>query len=84
MDADGVEVVRAGKYFGEGLTNNEAEAYALREAVACLRRLQIWRSDLRLPVRVFGDSQLLIRFLTGIYKRPNKNSIYDALEEARQ
>ena len=39
MDADGVEVVRAGKYFGEGLTNNEAEAYALREAVACLRRL---------------------------------------------
>ena len=36
LDGAGREVVRAGKYFGEGLTNNEAESLALKEAMQCL------------------------------------------------
>ena len=40
VDAEGVEVVHAGKYFGPGMTNNEAKALACREAIACLARLQ--------------------------------------------
>ena len=79
VDSQGVEVVRAGKWFGNGLTNNEAEALACREAIACLARLQQQRPELRLPARVFGDSQLMIRFLTGVYKKPGKASIYEAL-----
>ena len=30
IDPGGEEVIRAGKYFGPGLTNNEAEAESLR------------------------------------------------------
>ena len=33
---DGAELVRAGKFFGEGYTNNEAEALAMMEALNCL------------------------------------------------
>ena len=36
LDGAGKEVVRAGKYFGEGMTNNEAESLALKEAMECL------------------------------------------------
>ena len=39
LDSNGDEVIRAGKYFGAGFTNNEAELFALREALACLNRL---------------------------------------------
>ena len=42
------------------------------------------RPDLRLPVRVFGDSQLLIRFMLRIYKRPQRHSIYWAIEDVKR
>jgi len=70
LGGDGHEVVRVGRYYGPGRTNNEAESFALRDAVQCVARLSAKRPALRLPVRVFGDSQLLIRFMTRIYKRP--------------
>ena len=35
-------------------------------------------------MRVFGDSQLLIRFMTRIYKRPQSHAIYWALEDVRR
>lgn len=35
-------------------------------------------------MRIFGDSQLIIRFATRIYKRPTRHSIYWALEEIRK
>ena len=79
VDAQGAKVVRAGKWFGNGIANNEAEGLACHEAIACLARLQQQRPELRLPARVFGDSQLMIRFLTGVYKKPGKTSIYEAL-----
>ena len=79
MDLQGVEVVRAVKWFGNGLTNNEAEALACCKAIACLAHLQQQQPELRLPARVFGDSQLMIWFLTGVYKKPGKASIYEAL-----
>ena len=56
LDKDEKEVVRVGRYYGPGRTNNEAEAFALRDAVQCLVRLQKTRPDLFHPVRVFGDS----------------------------
>ena len=84
MDKDEKEVVRVGRYYGPGRTNNEAEAFALRDAIQCLVRLQRTRRELFLPARVFGDSQLIIRFATRIYKRPTRHSIYWALEEVRK
>lgn len=77
-------MVRAGRYYGPGRTNNEAEAFAMRDAVECLARIRHKRPDLGLPVRVFGDSQLMIRFMTRLYKRPSRQSIYWALEEVRK
>ena len=70
LDGEGQEVVRAGRYYGPGRTNNEAESFAMRDAVHCLQTLVDSRPDLRLPVRIFGDSQLLIRFMLRIYKKP--------------
>lgn len=72
MDSEGKEVVRAGRYYGPGRTNNEAEAFAMRDAVECLARIRHRRPELDLPVRVFGDSQLMIRFITRLYKRPSR------------
>ena len=56
LDGEGQEVVRAGRYYGPGRTNNEAESFAMRDAVYCLQALVDSRLDLRLPVRIFGDS----------------------------
>ena len=33
LDPKGNEILRAGRYYGPGKTNNEAEAFALRDAV---------------------------------------------------
>lgn len=56
LDSVGKEVVRAGRYYGPGRTNNEAEAFAMRDAVECLARIRHRRPELNLPARVFGDS----------------------------
>lgn len=50
----------------------------------CLSRLKKRRSDLDHPIRVFGDSQLMIRFITRLYKRPTRHTIYWALEDTRR
>lgn len=55
LDQDNKEIVRAGRYYGPGRTNNEAEAFALRDALACLARITD-RVGSMCPVRVFGDS----------------------------
>ena len=36
LDGDDNEVVRAGRFYGPGRTNNEAESFAMRDAVHCL------------------------------------------------
>jgi hypothetical protein len=36
LDQDQKEVLRAGRYYGPGRTNNEAEAFAMRDAMHCL------------------------------------------------
>lgn len=77
-------MIRAGRYYGPGRTNNEAEAFAMRDAVQCLARLRRDRPGLRRPARVFGDSQLMIRFATRLYKRPQRQTIYWALEDVRR
>ena len=35
------------------------------------------------PIRAFGDSQLIINFMLGVFKRPKKNSIYTSIEQTR-
>ena len=36
------------------------------------------------PVRVFGDSQLIIRFATRVYKKPARYTICWALEDVKR
>ena len=72
-----------GRYYGPGKTNNEAEMFALRDAMAALADLLPSHPHLRHPVRVFGDSQLIIRFATRIYKKPGRHTTYWALEEVK-
>ena len=56
LDSKGKEVVRVGRYYGPGKTNNEAESFAMRDAIQCLARLAPKRPKFQLPARVFGDS----------------------------
>ena len=56
----------------------------MRDSVQCLAKLRRTRPELGSPVRVFGDSQLMIRFITRLYKRPQRHTIYWALEEVRR
>ena len=65
LDHQKKELVHVGHYYGPGRTNNEAESFALRDAMLFLAKQKV-----SYPVRVFGDSQLIIRFATRIYKRP--------------
>ena len=67
---DGKEVVRAGQYYGPGQTNNKAESFAVQDTLQYLSKLIQERPSLRRPIRVFGDSQLMIRFLMRVFKRP--------------
>ena len=77
-------MVRAGRYYGEGKTNNEAESWALRDALDCLVALAPSNPALQHPVRIFGDSHLLIRFMTRVYRRPQRSTIYWAIDQARR
>ena len=83
MDTDGKEVIWAGQYYGPGRTNNEAESFAIQDALQCLSKLDQEQPSLRCPARVFGDSQLMIHFLTRVFKRLSCHSIYWAIEDAR-
>ena len=56
LDGNRQEVIRAGRYYGPGQTNNKAESFAMRDVVHCLQALVDSRPDLHLPVRIFGDS----------------------------
>ncbi len=56
VTSHGSELVRAGAYYGVGFTNNEAEAYSMRDAMDCLAALRSTNPGLRLPVRMWGDS----------------------------
>ena len=55
----------------------------MRDAIHCLQALVDSCPDLRLPVRIFGDSQLLIRFMLRIYKKPQRHTIYWAVEDVK-
>lgn len=56
LNSEGKEIIRVGRYYGPGRTNNEAEAFAMRDAVQCLAKLRHRRKELQIPARVFGDS----------------------------
>ena len=83
-DTQGKEVVRVGLPLGPGITNNEAESTACLEALRELARLQDLKTpNLAAPIRVLGDSQLILRMLLGVYKKARKPSLYIAIESVR-
>ena len=69
FDENGKEVAAKGIFLGEK-TNNQAEYEALIEALTEASSIGIKR------VKIFSDSQLLVRQMSGIYKIKNKNIIY--------
>ena len=83
LDHNQKEVVQVGRYYGPGRTNNEAEAFAMRDALQYLSRIS-HRLEAMKPVRVFGDSQLMIRFATRVFKKPSRQTIYWALEDVKR
>ena len=52
------------------------------DALECLESLRQKNPSLRLPVRLWGDSQLVVKHLLGIFKKPGKVRIYDAVARA--
>lgn len=68
LDVDGKEMVRARRYYGAGLPNNDVESFTILDAFDFLTKLVYHKSSLEHPVRVFGDSQLMIRFMTRLFK----------------
>lgn len=75
------DAVRKGLVLGPGLTNNEAESTACLEALRELAALQHkGHPNLSAPIRVLGDSQLVIRMLLGVYKKIRKPSLYVCVE----
>lgn len=83
LDPSGEEIIRCGLYFGGGWTSNEAEATALSEAILCLEQLARKQPRLKGAVRIWGDSLLTIRHLIGVYKKPSKARVYDAITRAK-
>jgi ribonuclease HI len=63
---DGKEILRHGEYIGEA-TNNQAEYRAL---IAGLEKIIELGGE---KVKVFMDSELVVKQLTGIYKIKNEN-----------
>lgn len=85
VDNAGHEVVREGINLGEGITNNEAEARALWLAFQRLEQLRNSNHPLLDgPIRVFGDSVLITRFMTKVFKRPRKTSIWHSVIGTRE
>ena len=70
-----------GTYYGPGQTTNKAKMFAARDYIAILAKLSKKRPQLLLLIRVFGDSHLIIRFLTRQYRKPTKYMKYWALHE---
>jgi hypothetical protein len=66
--SDGTEIRRSGVYLGPGYTVNDAEVVALQRALRALTYARRTGQVADLPVRVLGDSQLIMRFMLGIYR----------------
>jgi ribonuclease HI len=70
-------LVRKGVLLGTGKTNNEAESTACLKALEMLEALQKeGQPNLKAPIRILGDSQLIIRMLLGVFHRSKKPSLY--------
>lgn len=75
--ADGVEKFAVTAYVGDRATNNEAEYYGL------LIGLQTCVEEGLRSVKVYGDSQLIIRQMKGMYavKHPRLLELHNATRE---
>ena len=83
MNADGVEIVHPGQCYGTGHTNNKARSFALQDTLQYLIKL-VWDwPAIRCPIWVLDNSQLMICFLTKVFKWLQYHSIYWAIENMR-
>jgi ribonuclease HI len=73
------EVVRRGIYLGKGYTCTTSEATGLKLLVAKLRELVASGELPDYPIRLLGDSQLLIRHLLGINKKTSIPLLYEVV-----
>ena len=55
----------------------------MADALDCLNELRKINRNFQLPVRVWGDSQLLIKHLIGVFKKPSKTRVYEAVAKAK-
>ena len=77
IDAQGNEIERTGILLAPGATNNEAESAALHFALLRLEELEdLGQPHLSEFIRVFGDSQLVIKWHLGLFKKAGKPSLY--------
>ena len=77
--SNGFELRRTGLYLGLGHTVNEAEVTALQRALRAVVHARNAGHLPDLPLRVLGDSQLIMRFMLRIYRQPRKPSLYEAV-----
>lgn len=63
--------------------NNKAVSFAFCEPLDIHTKLIHLNPILQFLVRVFGDSQLMIHFIAGLFKKPNHYCIYWALEQTK-
>jgi ribonuclease HI len=84
IDTKGNEIERTGILLEQGSTNNEAESAALHYALIRLTELEDQSHPyLSEHVRIFGDSQLVIKWHLGLFKKTSKPSLYQTVEGAK-
>ena len=77
------EICRKGLYLGQGYTVNDAESEGLLRGVETVCNLIQTGALPQDSVRIIGDSQLIIRFMLGVYK-PRKASIYAKVAQIKE
>lgn len=78
LDIHRKDMIQSGRYYGLELINNKTN-FDLCDALDHLARLFYHESELHHLVQVFGDNQLIIRFMTQPFKKSSHHSIYWAL-----
>ena len=66
--SDGTEVRRTGIYLGAGYTVNDAEVVAMHRALLAVVHARRCGYLPNLPIRLLGDSQLIMRFMLRVYR----------------
>ena len=82
--SNGFELRRTGIYLGPNHTVNDAEVVALQRALRAVVHAKNTGNLPDLPIRVLGDSQLIMRFMLRIYRQPRKPFLYEVVQDVRK